>query len=548
MKKINIGIFILLFMSLISFSACSDFLDVKSEGSPTMDNYFQSDQQAIDAIKALYSRFPQEAQFGRDLFWEQGGANDIVWGRPRSYNSLAFLTYSGDESPLRGNFEYFYMWMAQSNWVVKSLLDKQKTQELTDIETRSLGEAYFMRAFNHFYLAYRYGTKDQGVPAIQYEKLEGDYDYSIPPQQASVVDNYKMIIEDLQNAEKYLPVFESYGPEDRGRAHKAAAVGYMAKVYAYWATWDSSQWQNVITCVDKLENEYGRDLATSFSQLFSSDFADFWTKEYLWSIPGNGGAEGGGSEFPGVVLENKGWGIYNGWGQNKPSLDIYEEMLKDGEGNERLTRSILAYNQEFQFNGETRKFYSASDLDAGFMINKWMDPFKYANFTNEYVNSNADWPTARVNFHILRFADCLLLRAEAYLNTGNAAKATEDINRVRTRSHLAPLSGTATTADLYHERRCELAFEFTDHLYDCKRWAVSGDATIKALALKELTEAPRVRYYADRLDPESTFTVGKYSIFENMDKQWEDYKIVFPYPSEQINKSHGALKQNKGYD
>jgi hypothetical protein len=165
-------------------------------------------------------------------------------------------------------------------------------------------------------------------------------------------------------------------------------------------------------------------------------------------------------------------------------------MLKDGEGNERLTRSILAYNQEFQFNGETRKFYSSSDLDAGFMINKWMDPFKHANFTNEYVNSNGDWPTARVNFHILRFADCLLLRAEAYLNTGNAAKATEDINRVRTRSNLAPLTGTATTADLYHERRCELAFEFTDHLYDCKRWAVSGDATIKALALKELTEGP----------------------------------------------------------
>lgn len=546
MEKMKTKI-IILAMSLLAFGACSDFLDVQPEGSPTTTTYFTNDQQSIDAIKALYSRFPQEDQFGRDLFWEQGGANDIVWGRSRSFNSLAYLTYSGDESSLTTNFGCFYQWMASSNWVVNSLLEKQKNTTLTDIETRSLGEAYFMRAFNHFYLAYRYGTKDQGVPAVQYEKVEGGYDYSIPTQQASVVDNYKMIIEDLENAEKYLPTFDSYSAADRGRAHKAAAVGYMAKVYAYWATWDSTQWSNVITCVDKLEKTYGRSLANSFSQLFSSNIDDFWTKEYIWSIPGNGGSNGGGSEFPGVVLENKGWGVFNGWGQNKPSLDIYEEMLKDGVDNERLTRSILAYNQEFQFNGESRKFYSTSDFEAGFQINKWMDPFKHANMTEEYVNTSGDWPTARVNFHILRFADCLLLRAEAYLNTNQAAKATTDINNVRTRSKLSPLKGTATTADLYHERRCELAFEFTDHLYDIKRWAVSGDATIKALAVKELTSSPRVRFYANRLDPESTFTTGVYEIFKDQSKSWDDHKIVFPYPSEQVNKSNGKLKQNNGY-
>ena len=66
---------------------------------------------------------------------------------------------------------------------------------------------------------------------------------------------------------------------------------------------------------------------------YSSDFSKWWNKEYIWTIPGNGGSQGGGSEFPGVVLENKGWGQYNGWGQNKPSYDIYEEMLKDGAVN-----------------------------------------------------------------------------------------------------------------------------------------------------------------------------------------------------------------------
>ena len=50
--------------------------------------------------------------------------------------------------------------------------------------------------------------------------------------------------------------------------------------------------------------------------------------------------------------------------------------------------------------------------------------------------------------------------------TGQADKATADINRIRLRSNLVPLAGTATMKDLYHERRCELAFEFTDHLFD----------------------------------------------------------------------------------
>lgn len=49
-------------------------------------------------------------------------------------------------------------------------------------------------------------------------------------------------------------------------------------------------------------------------------------------------------------------------------------MLKDGAGNDRLVRTVLEYGQEFQFLGESRAFYSSSDIESGFMINKYMDP------------------------------------------------------------------------------------------------------------------------------------------------------------------------------
>ncbi|MCL1626632.1 RagB/SusD family nutrient uptake outer membrane protein [Bacteroides caecicola] len=544
MKKLYLSV---LAVSALLFGSCSDFLDVQPEGSAITNAYFTNDQQAIDAIDGLYKPLHKETVFGRDLFWEQGAACDIVWGRTRNFNSLATLSYTGDEEPLRNSFDTFYQVMSRANWIIKQLLDKETRTELSDVEKRSLGEAYFMRGMTHFLVAYRYGTDKQGVPFVRYEDFEGEYDSSIPPQQPTVMDNYRLIIEDMDSAIEYLPKFEEYTEDERGRAHQAAAVAYKAKVYAYWATWDESQWNNVITMVGLLETEYGRDLAQTFDELFSSDFADYWNAEYIWSIPSTGGVNGGGSDFPGVVLENKGWGVYNGWGQIKPTLDIYEEMAKDGAGNDRLVRSILEYNQEFQFFGETMRFASSSDLEAGFQVNKYMDPFKYANaIADGYVNPNGDWPTARVNFPLIRFAEMLLFRAEAYIMTNQPELALSDLNRIRERSNLTLLDHTPTMTDLYHERRCELAFEFTDHLFDLKRWHRSSNSEIKALAEKELNSRPRVRNYEDRTSPTSAFTIGYYADYPNKEP-YQDYMMVFPYSPEQVTKSNGLLKQNEGY-
>lgn len=528
-------------------TSCSDFLDVQPEGTPSADQYFKNDQQAIDAVDGLYYEFSQENIYGRNLFYEQAAACDIVWGRPRDFNTLATFGYTGDESAIETIFNTMYAVMARSNWVIEGLLDKRRTTALSAIEDRSLGEAYFTRAWAHFLVAYRYGLDTQGVPFVRYEDFPDGYDNSIPPQRESVMEDYRLIVEDLDSAASHLPRFEDYDEADRGRAHKAAAVALKAKVYAYWATWDESRWNDVIRMVDELERDYHRDLAPSLDTVFSSEYADFWNDEYLWSIPSDGGTPNGGTEFPGVVLENKGWGLYNGWGYFKPTEDIYEEMLKDGDDNDRLRRSILAYGQEFQFFGETRRFSSSADNEAGFQINKYMDPFKHSDpVGNGYVSANGDYPTARINFPIIRFAEMLLFRAEAYLMTNQARLATADIDRIRVRSNLAPLDHVATMADLYHERRCELAFEFTDHLFDLKRWHRSSNAEIRALAEKELNSHPRVRHYADRTDSNSTFTVEPYDDYPNK-TAYDDHLMVFPYPSNQIVNSNGQLKQNPGY-
>ena len=210
------------------------------------------------------------------------------------------------------------------------------------------------------------------------------------------------------------------------------------------------------------------ELATIHHSIDTRDA--YWEaeKEYCWGYPSRGGtARGGSVEFPGISLEDKGWGKYNGWGQFKPTLDIYEEMAKDNvpgaAKNERLAATILEYGDEFEFFGETRKFWSAVNVEAGFQIYKFLQPFAPADCQERgWVLNNPDWPCTLINWPIVRFADCLLLRAEAYLVAGNGAAAAADINRIRERCHLQPLTGDATWTDLYHERRCELAFEMAN--------------------------------------------------------------------------------------
>lgn len=614
MKKILSSALIAL--AAVSLNSCSDFLQPKSEGSYSTDSYFTSDKQAIDAVDACYARFLEESFLGREIMWEEAVANDMVWGRTRSFPELATMSMTTSPSILVSVWNEIVKIIAKSNWTVSSLLKVQESRALTAIESRSLGEAYFCRALAHFYLAYRYGTAEQGVPFVKWEDFEGGYNNEIPTQNASVIDDYRMIIEDFDAAEQLVSRCEDYADSDFGRAHKAACAGYKAKVYTYWACWDKSQYANVITEVNKMESQYGRSISgVAFTDNFTSDYSKWRNTEYVWAIPSEGGPKGvyGGIEFGGVSLDNSLYGLFNCWGQFKPSLEIYEEMSKDNAnlvdpalGNIRLTNSLREYGDVLTIWGQPDfRFYSNRDVEAGFILTKYVEPFLHGEgyyyltidgkevqlkfdentkwcylpdgtpatddqmnskiwkvtadaVTLGYVGDNSNWPVSRLNFPIMRFADCILLRAEAYLATGNASAAANDINTIRARANVKPLSGNASWTDLYHERRVELAFEYSGHAFDCKRWAVSGDPEIKALALAELNTHPNARHYENRsfagkyvggkYVPNTDFTVGPYEDYQIPEPKWEDYKIVFPYNSEDLGKANGALKQNKGYN
>lgn len=549
-------IFLLLAISSFLFVSCSDWLDVKPEGTPNEANFWKTDQDYTDAVVAIYGPLGLEETWGRNLFWEQGASDDIFFSRARgnAQMNLANLNMDGDtEGSIKDIYTQMYIIMAATNDIISHGV---KLSEPSEVIKNRIGEAYFMRAFAHFMIAYRYGRVDNGVPFDRYEDYE-EYVTKIPEQRASVLDNYALIIEDLDHAISYLPWFKNYASTDYGRASKDAAIALKIKTYAYWAQHDSKQWENIPALVDQLENEGGRGLLDHFEDVFKIE--NEWSKEYLWSVNSSGSMLAG-SIFPGIMLDNKGWGRYNGWGNFKPTLELWAEY---SENDLRRPATIMQYGDEFTFFGEKRKFYSTADLECGFHFKKYMDPFKYgsvdpvsgAGINNDKVSPNGDRPTTDLNVPIMRFAEMLLFKAEALIETGKGADAAKVLNRIAKRAGMGEPYSNATINDLMHERRCELAGEYTDRVMDLKRWAAKY-----SVAKTKLESAKHGLKYLNRSNPASALDETNGTPMTINGKNYKgviqimasktynaDKACVLPYAINEVIKAQGALTQNKGY-
>ena len=544
MKKVILSIAAL---AALAMTGCANFLDVQTEGLVTTDNYFNNDQQAIDAIDKLYIYLGDEYICSQDIHWDDCCTTQMVGVRAgdcSSWFNHFNLNFAGDIGTLPSYYEICYQYISYSNWVVSSLLKKEAGTTLTDVENRSLGEAYFLRAFWHYLAALRYGCKDLGVPFVKYEDFEGDYDYSMPPQQASVTDNYRMMIEDFTEAEARLSKVTEYDAANRGRASKESAVAMMARIYTYWATFDSSKWDEVISCVNKLESTYGRKLAPTYDILFTDEPSEYFSDEYCWGYACTGYGNGGGIWFEEVCIASGMLGFFDGWGEFNATANLYEAMLEDGEGNDRLVRSIKHVGETVNFEGEEVEVQPqyGDQTETGFFINKWTDSFRHADAYNVYYTD------CRINmmYHFCRFADCLLYRAEAYLAKGQAANAATDLNAIRKRSGLST-DCTGTWAELFHERYCELAFEGGSWFHEIKRWAVAGASEIKALAIAELESHPDSWIYKKNDAGEWQFDHKEAFGLYKGEKTWADYKFSLPYPVTEITNSNGAYRQPTGY-
>lgn len=505
----------------LGLQGCSkSFTDLTPKGTITDGNFWKTEADAIFASNGLYEHFNDDNMFGRGLFWFINASDDMVTGRTDAGSAaVRNFTATGAESRINSMYKKFYQIVQRAN----TIITKVPAMSISDnIKNSVLGQAYFMRGYAYFYLSQYYGDQRAGVPIV----TDANMNETKFVRPAHVKENLAQIEADLLKAAELLPLVNTYGADDLGRAQKDAAYAYLAKTNLQWARYDESKWMQVVKYCDMVTNSgSGRKLIntgkpeTDFASVFYIE--NNFSSEYIFSVVSN---KIQGSILPAVLFENTGYGLYNGWGYFHPTLELYNAFES---GDNRKKATILEFNDAFTLFGLDRKYYS-SNSQTGFQFKKYMQPFRFPK--DQHLNPSGDYPTSDLNIPLIRYADILLMKAEAQIKQGKSGDV--EINLVRNRAGLPAISG-ATMVNLKRERRSEFAAEYTDRHSDLVRW---GDA--QAAYARPATG----RQHIAKTDPTSSYTIVQVWPARTFNPAIHH---VWPIPPSDL--SNSGISQNEGW-
>ncbi|HEY3371159.1 MAG TPA: RagB/SusD family nutrient uptake outer membrane protein [Prolixibacteraceae bacterium] len=420
--------------------ACSeDFLTKMPEDSINTSNFLQTETDAISAINGAYQplQWPKlynmrmwttDIMAGNSIVGAGGGTDGI-----ETQDEANFVTASDNQGVLD-------LWRGPWPGILRSNIILQKIPAMNiseSVKNRVMGEAYFLRAHYYFILVRFFGD----VPLTLKPVEPGD---DLRPFRTPKAEVYTQIISDLNQAITLLPPKEQYSGNDVGRASKGSAVGMLAKVYL-----TLGDWQKVVDLTDQVKG-LGYSLNPNYSDNFSSATENsneslfevqyvsdagkgFWDNENQasWLSPFTGPR---GSDL-----------VAGGYGWNQPT----EEFMNSYEPGDVRKDVTVLYEGSPQFDG---KDYKKSYSMTGYNLRKFLVP----------LSAVPSYDNSPLNFPVLRYADVLLMRAEALNELGRTNEAAAPLNEVRTRAGLDNVTGLSKEAfreKVLHERRIELAFE-----------------------------------------------------------------------------------------
>ncbi|MES2850485.1 MAG: RagB/SusD family nutrient uptake outer membrane protein, partial [Bacteroidota bacterium] len=294
-------------------------------------------------------------------------------------NNFTFTSSNGGPN---GLWKYDYEGISRIN-VGISLLSKPDIESAAGITTarknQLLGEADFLRAFYYFSLVTNFGD----VPLIikPVETFQESFDVAVRVDKNFVWEQIKT---DLAAAKALLPAAKFSSDTEKWRVSKGAVIALQAKVALY-----TQQWADVVTLVSELEGLGFYDLNTNYFTSFNTEFTD---NEVIFAY-----------DHQTNQTPRKGNGICAplDWGFFAPSTD---------------------FMNAFEPN-DPRKLYTVDVTNRN--VNKLLGSL---NGTNK---GNDDAPNNKI---YIRFADVLLWKAEAFIETGNYSGAIDIINQVRARA------------------------------------------------------------------------------------------------------------------
>jgi starch-binding outer membrane protein, SusD/RagB family len=435
-------------IALLTFSmlfSCDDYLDFPAESVVPSEEFFQTSDQAEQSVVAIYAHMRSwtMAAFPLIIMQEITSDNAIkgsAVGDASFINDFDFFTFTSNQFVLNDYWSGRYQGINRANQAISNIpnigMDEGR-------KARLIGEAKFTRALFYFDLVRAFG--DVPMPtSVENTLIES----TVKKPKEEV---YALILQDLQDAISVLP--EQYAAGEIGRATVWSARGLLAKVHLYRGEWDNvlAQTSAIINSgrfsliedfydVFRIENENGVE---SIFEIQSSAVPGIWELGSQYS------------EVQGVRGEN---GF--GWGFNLPSDDLIAAF--DAVGDTERKEATVLMQGDVTPHGDLIEGVPPGQIE-GVDIPRYNGK-SYVPRSQQVSGISSG---SEQNIRVMRYAEVLLIDAEAKVQKGDLTGAATSLNLVRSRVGLDPIEAP-TSQDIWDERRLELAME-GDRFYDLVR-------------------------------------------------------------------------------
>ena len=439
MKTLKLTSVLLLFISIIVTSCSDDFVDVESQDQNSED-YFNDEGDYQDALIGAYDLL--QASYINVMLGEIASDNTLSGGESATdvlgIQEIDEMIHTPVNQQLRDIWSWMYAGVNRTNYIMEF-------QDKTDFPGKNevIGQVRFLRAYYYFELVKWFGD----VPFSVDKRIQFGDQFEI--ERTPKAEVYAQMESDLIFAAENLPA--SWDEAETGRATKGAAQALLGKVYLY-----QEKFSEAAAALDLVVNG-PYDLVTDYNSIFEQEGENNIESVFEIQYTDKEGAgfgclqcsEGNVAVGFNGIRNYTGPDFESGFSFNVPTqkaVDLFEEddLRKDV--------AILDIDAWSASNGAT---FSIGYKHTGFYNRKYIARKGGLN-TGDANLTNPN------NYRAIRFADVLLMAAEAY-NRGGLGDETARtyLNRVRVRAGLAETSetGTSLTNEIYKERRVELLGE-----------------------------------------------------------------------------------------
>ncbi|RYE27262.1 MAG: RagB/SusD family nutrient uptake outer membrane protein [Sphingobacteriaceae bacterium] len=453
-------------LSVAVISGCKkEFFNRPPDAGISVGNYYQTTAQVQTSTNVLYG----SPWFG----WNNKAGwaiTELAGGNGRTYSSdvVAFFNFSvGNTNPeILAAWDSPYSVIAQSNGILNNLPAAVPASVPTAVVNNALGEAHLMRATAYFYLVRVFGN----VPIIENPLIHtGDFG-TVPTN--PIADVYKFIIRDLQFAETNC----SANVATTGHGSSGSASAMLAKVYLYMQDYDNARKE-----AEKVINSGEFQLLPNFNNLFLT--ANNNNKESILAMQWiyNGGYDFGNSIQASWAYSSAITTTSDGYGVLGPTFDLQSAFKAEGGDTSRRHATIMLPGSKYTELNQGGAGPYILPLNGG-SAGAHASPKKYVVGSPQDNGGKSANQASGNNTYIMRYADVLLIEAEAAMGQEAGAKPGKGIdtnyttrnattlqylNLVRQRSGVQAAT-SISYKDLLRERRLEFALE-QDYWFDLCR-------------------------------------------------------------------------------